>query len=201
MNGAAPLPQELLRRKRDGEALAAAELAVIATGLADGSLSDAQAAAFAMAVYFRGMTPDERTALTLAMRDSGGVLDWRGESLPGPVLDKHSTGGVGDLVSLPLGPMLAACGAFVPMISGRGLGHTGGTLDKLGAIPGYDVQPGEATLRWKSFSKASSRTRRRCGASCARPASRSSPPASGWRRRPGASTPSATSPPPWTACR
>lgn len=147
MNGAAPLPQELLRRKRDGEALAAAELAVIATGLADGSLSDAQAAAFAMAVYFRGMTPDERTALTLAMRDSGGVLDWRGESLPGPVLDKHSTGGVGDLVSLPLGPMLAACGAFVPMISGRGLGHTGGTLDKLGAIPGYDVQPDEATLR------------------------------------------------------
>lgn len=141
------LPQELLRRKRDGERLARAELTAIAQGLADGSLSDAQAAAFAMAVFFRGMTREERVEFTLAMRDSGQVLDWRGEGLPGPVLDKHSTGGVGDLVSLPLGAMLAACGAFVPMISGRGLGHTGGTLDKLEAIPGYDVQPPETVLR------------------------------------------------------
>jgi thymidine phosphorylase len=143
----APLPQELLRRKRDGETLAREELSAIARGLADGSLSDAQAAAFAMAVWFRGMTPGERAEFTLAMRDSGEVLDWRSEALPGPVLDKHSTGGVGDLVSLPLGAMLAACGAFVPMISGRGLGHTGGTLDKLEAIPGYDVEPDESRLR------------------------------------------------------
>jgi thymidine phosphorylase len=104
-------------------------------------VSPEQAAAFAMATWFRGMTPAEIAALTFAMRDSGEVLDWGAESLGGPVLDKHSTGGVGDLVSLPLGPMLAACGAFVPMISGRGLGHTGGTLDKLEAIPGYDVAP------------------------------------------------------------
>ncbi|MCU0976620.1 MAG: thymidine phosphorylase [Steroidobacteraceae bacterium] len=141
------LPQELLRRKRDGERLSRAELGAIAQGLADGGLSDAQAAAFAMAVWFRGMTREERVEFTLAMRDSGHVLDWGAEALPGPVLDKHSTGGVGDLVSLPLGAMLAACGAFVPMISGRGLGHTGGTLDKLEAIPGYDVQPPEAVLR------------------------------------------------------
>jgi thymidine phosphorylase len=140
------LPQELLRRKRDGERLTRGELGAITRGLADGGLSDAQAAAFAMAVYFRGMTPEERADFTLAMRDSGEVLDWRAAALPGPVLDKHSTGGVGDLVSLPLGPMLAACGAFVPMISGRGLGHTGGTLDKVEAIPGYDVAPDEVRL-------------------------------------------------------
>jgi thymidine phosphorylase len=116
-------------------------------GLADDGLSDAQAAAFAMAVFFRGMHPDECAEFTWAMRDTGEVFDWSQAGLPGPVLDKHSTGGVGDLVSLPLGPMLAACGAFVPMISGRGLGHTGGTLDKLEAIPGYQVQPDAARLR------------------------------------------------------
>ncbi len=142
-----PPTEELLRRKRDGGRLSRAELESIVAGLADGSLSDAQAAAFAMAVWFSGMTPGERADFTLAMRDSGTVLDWRAESLPGPVLDKHSTGGVGDLVSLPLGPMLAACGVFVPMISGRSLGHTGGTLDKLEAIPGYDAQPDEPRLR------------------------------------------------------
>jgi thymidine phosphorylase len=145
------LPQESIRRKRNGERLDAGELVAFARGLADGSVSEGQAAAFAMAVYFRGMDARECADLTFAMRDSGDVYDWRAAALPGPVLDKHSTGGVGDLVSLPLGPMLAACGAFVPMISGRGLGHTGGTLDKLEAIPGYRVRPGrrpfERTVR------------------------------------------------------
>jgi thymidine phosphorylase len=141
------LPQESIRRKRHGGRLSREELAAIARGLADGSLSDAQAAAFAMAVSFRGMQPDECAEFTWAMRDSGDVFDWRDTGLDGPVLDKHSTGGVGDLVSLPLGPMLAACGAYVPMISGRGLGHTGGTLDKLESIPGYDVQPARQRLR------------------------------------------------------
>jgi thymidine phosphorylase len=141
------LPQETLRRKRDGERLTQEELAAVAAGLADGSLDDAQAAAFAMAVYFRGMQAEECAQFTWAMRDSGDVFDWSAEQLPGPVLDKHSTGGVGDLVSLPLAPMLAACGAFVPMISGRGLGHTGGTLDKLDAIPGYQVRQGVHRLK------------------------------------------------------
>ncbi len=141
------LPQEAIRRKRDGLALDAADLQALARGIADGSLSDAQVAAFAMAVFFRGMTPAEAAALTLAMRDTGEVLDWKRESLPGPVLDKHSTGGIGDLVSLALAPMLAACGAYVPMIAGRGLAHTGGTIDKLEAIPGYRVRPDPAQLR------------------------------------------------------
>ena len=141
------LPQESIRRKRDGGRLSREVLDAIAAGLADGSLGDAQAAAFAMAVFFRGMQPDECAEFTWAMRDSGDVFDWSDAGLTGPVLDKHSTGGVGDLVSLPLGPMLAACGAVVPMISGRGLGHTGGTLDKLESIPGYDVHPGNERLR------------------------------------------------------
>jgi thymidine phosphorylase len=141
------LPQETLRRKRDGKRLTQEELSAVAVGLADGSLDDAQAAAFAMAVFFRGMQAEECAQFTWAMRDSGDVFDWTAEGLPGPVLDKHSTGGVGDLVSLPLGPMLAACGAFVPMISGRGLGHTGGTLDKLDAIPGYQVRQGAHRLK------------------------------------------------------
>jgi thymidine phosphorylase len=108
-------------------------------GLSDGSVAAEQASAFAMAVFFRGMDADERAALTRAMADSGAVLRW--ERLDGPVLDKHSTGGVGDKVSLMLAPMVAACGGFVPMISGRGLGHTGGTLDKLDSIPGYTTNP------------------------------------------------------------
>jgi thymidine phosphorylase len=141
------LPQESIRRKRDGERLTREELAAISAGLADGSLGDAQAAAFAMAVWFRGMGPQECAEFTWAMRDSGEVFDWSDAALPGPVLDKHSTGGVGDLVSLPLAPMLAACGAYVPMVSGRGLGHTGGTLDKLEAIPGYQPCPGPRLLR------------------------------------------------------
>jgi len=103
-----------------------------ANGLADGSVTDSQAGAFAMAAYLNGMSTDERTALTLAMRDSGDVISW---DLPGAVVDKHSTGGIGDCVSLLLAPALAALGAYVPMVSGRGLGHTGGTLDKLEAKP------------------------------------------------------------------
>jgi len=148
---AAFLPQETIRRKRDGLALPPAEIAAFVDGIAAGTIDDSQVAAFAMAVYFTGMTRAECVALTLAMRDSGEVLDWRGPGLrldlPGPLLDKHSTGGVGDLVSLVLGPMVAACGGYVPMISGRGLGHTGGTLDKLQAIPGYDIAPGIDRLR------------------------------------------------------
>lgn len=113
------------------------QLRWFAQGLADNTVSDAQAGAFAMAVCLRGLGGDGRRALTLAMRDSGDVLRW---DLDGPVLDKHSTGGVGDCVSLLLAPALADCGAYVPMISGRGLGHTGGTLDKMEAIPGVTTQ-------------------------------------------------------------
>ncbi|MDY0022459.1 thymidine phosphorylase [Arenimonas caeni] len=134
-------PQAVIRRKREGHALAAGELREFIAGIADGSLCDGQLGAFAMAVCLRGMDHDETVALTLAMRDSGRRLDWRAADLGGPVLDKHSTGGVGDCTSLLVAPMLAACGAFVPMLSGRGLGHTGGTLDKLGAIPGYRSAP------------------------------------------------------------
>ncbi len=141
------LPQEIIRTKRDGGALTAAEIAAFVTGIADGSVSEGQAAAFAMAVYLRGMDLPERIALLRAMTASGSVLDWRPDALPGPVLDKHSTGGVGDKVSLILAPIIAACGGFVPMISGRGLGHTGGTLDKMDAIPGYQGQPDTPLLR------------------------------------------------------
>jgi thymidine phosphorylase len=133
------LPQEIIRAKRDGKALAAADIAAFIAALADGRLSEGQAAAFAMAVWFNGMSRDETVALTLAMRDSGDVMSWPG--LDRPVADKHSTGGVGDNVSLMLAPIVAACGGAVPMISGRGLGHTGGTLDKLESIPGYDILP------------------------------------------------------------
>jgi thymidine phosphorylase len=141
------LPQESIRIKRDGGELAAADLERIVRSIADGSLSDAQVGALAMAIYHRGMSAAECAAFTMAMRDSGEVFDWRAESLPGPVLDKHSTGGVGDLVSLALGPMLAACGAFIPMIVGRGLAHTGGTLDKLESIPGYESRPAPDRVR------------------------------------------------------
>jgi thymidine phosphorylase len=139
------LPQEVIARKRDGEALTAGEIRSLIAGLTDGTVSHAQAAAFAMAVYFRDMTLAERVALTEAMRDSGTVLDWSG--LDGPAVDKHSTGGVGDNVSLMLAPMLAACGVYVPMISGRGLGHTGGTLDKFDSIPGYSTSPDNDLFR------------------------------------------------------
>lgn len=141
------LPQETIRIKRDGGALDASELGRVARSIGDGTLSDAQVGAFAMAVHLRGMTAAECAAFTLAMRDTGEIFDWRGESLPGPVLDKHSTGGIGDLVSLLLGPMLAACGAWVPMIAGHGLAHTGGTLDKLQSIPGYQSRPAPERVR------------------------------------------------------
>jgi thymidine phosphorylase len=131
------LPQEIIRKKRGGLALSDEEISSFINGIARDEVSEGQIAAFAMAVYFQGMNRDEGVALTCAMRDSGRVLDWTSLNLPGPIVDKHSTGGVGDVVSLMLGPMVAACGGFVPMISGRGLGHTGGTLDKLDSIPGY----------------------------------------------------------------
>ena len=138
--------KELIRAKRDGATLSGVQLRRLARGIADGSLSDAQVAALAMAIFFRGLDPAaELPAFTLAMRDSGRVMTWDG--LGKPVLDKHSTGGVGDKVSLILAPLVAACGAGVPMLSGRGLGHTGGTLDKLEAIPGYDTAPDPDRLR------------------------------------------------------
>jgi thymidine phosphorylase len=133
------LTAELIRRKRYGLELSADEISDLVFGIADGTVTDAQVGALAMAIVWRGMSAAERVALTGAMTRSGDVLDWTDAGLSGPVLDKHSTGGVGDKVSLLLAPILAACGAFVPMISGRGLGHTGGTLDKLESIPGYEV--------------------------------------------------------------
>jgi thymidine phosphorylase len=132
-------PQEIIARKRDRKELSAAEIAVFVDGLVDGGIGDAQAGAFAMAVVLNGMDEAETLALTRAMAASGRRLVWA--DLPGPALDKHSTGGVGDKVSLILAPLLAAAGAYVPMVSGRGLGHTGGTLDKLESFSGYDTSP------------------------------------------------------------
>jgi len=131
------LPQEIIRRKRDGKSLADSEISTIVSAITAGSMVDSQIAAFAMAVLFQGMNARECSSFSLAMRDSGNVLNWDRARLNGPVIDKHSSGGVGDCVSLMLAPMLAACNAHVPMISGRGLGHSGGTLDKLSSIPGY----------------------------------------------------------------
>ena len=139
------LPQEIIRKKRDGFELTKDEIRFFATSIADGSVSEGQISALAMAVFFNGMSMDERVALTMAMRDSGDVLEWG--DLNGVVLDKHSTGGVGDVVSLMLGPIVSACGGYVPMISGRGLGHTGGTLDKFDAIVGYNTTPDNALFR------------------------------------------------------
>ena len=141
------LPQEIIRKKRDGFALSDSEIQFFVQGITQNSVTEGQIAALAMAVFFNGMTMPERIALTCAMRDSGSVLNWAELDLPGPVLDKHSTGGVGDVVSLMLGPMVAACGGYVPMISGRGLGHTGGTLDKFDAIPGYQTSPLNAIFK------------------------------------------------------
>ena len=135
----------LIRAKREGHRLDGAQWRELARGMASGDWSEGQIGAFAMAVAWRGLDEAECRDFTFALRDSGQRLDWR--DLPGPVLDKHSTGGVGDGVSLALAPLLAACGAYVPMISGRGLGHTGGTLDKLESLPGYDVHPTPERLR------------------------------------------------------
>ncbi len=139
------LPQETIRKKRDRLKLSSGEIADFIAGVTDGRVSEGQVAALAMAVFLNGMDRDEAVALTLAMRDSGDVLDW--SDLGSAVVDKHSTGGVGDNVSLMLAPAVAACGAFVPMISGRGLGHTGGTLDKFDSIPGYTTAPDNALFR------------------------------------------------------
>jgi len=141
------LAQELIRLKRDGGVLSAEQLQDFVAGLVDHRWSEGQAAAMAMAIFLRGLSPDETVALTRAMTHSGEVLAWPAADWHGPVLDKHSTGGVGDKVSLMLAPILAACGAIVPMISGRGLGHTGGTLDKFDSIPGYQTAPNLDTLR------------------------------------------------------
>lgn len=141
------LPQEIIRKKRDGLSLSEAEIAFVVKGLKDETISEGQIAAFAMAVFFNGMSMEERIALTREMTRSGDVLEWASLGLDGPVLDKHSTGGVGDKVSLMLAPIVAACGGFVPMISGRGLGHTGGTLDKLDSIPGYTTSPDNELFR------------------------------------------------------
>lgn len=135
------LPQEIIKLKRNGGQLPEAAIQQFVAGITDNSFSEGQTAALAMAIYLNGMATEETVALTRAMRDSGAVLNWAGQ-LNGPVVDKHSTGGVGDKVSLMLAPMIAACGGYVPMIAGRGLGHTGGTVDKLETIPGYScTQP------------------------------------------------------------
>ena len=139
-------PAEIIRIKRDGGCLNRAQIDTFTSGLVSGAWSDSQAAALAMAVLLRGMDTAETVALTAAMTQSGDVLQWADAGLQGPVVDKHSTGGVGDKVSLMLAPILAACGAVVPMVSGRGLGHTGGTLDKLEALPGYTTAPDHGLL-------------------------------------------------------
>ncbi len=145
------LPQQIISSKRDGATLAPAQIKHFVNGLVSGAWSEGQVAALAMAILLKGMDRAETVALTAAMTHSGQVLNWRAQGFDGPVLDKHSTGGVGDKVSLILAPLVAACGAdvgvIVPMISGRGLGHTGGTLDKLEALPGYNVNPSPEQLR------------------------------------------------------
>ncbi|MFS8048251.1 thymidine phosphorylase [Rhizobium sp. BR 314] len=139
------IPQEIIRLKRNGAELSVADIDGFVSALARGELAESQIGAFAMAIWFRGMTRDETVALTLAMARSGDTLSWEG--IGRPIADKHSTGGVGDNVSLMLAPIAAACGLAVPMISGRGLGHTGGTLDKLESIPGYGITPDAARFR------------------------------------------------------
>ena len=141
------LAQEIIRKKRNGQALTKEEIHFFVDGITNNTVSEGQIAALGMAVYFNDMNMDERVAITTAMRDSGTVLNWDSLGLNGPVIDKHSTGGVGDVISLMLGPMAAACGGYVPMISGRGLGHTGGTLDKFDAIPGYQTEPDSELFR------------------------------------------------------
>lgn len=141
------LPQEIIRKKRDGQPLNEDEIRFFINGVRDNTVSEGQIAALAMTIYFHDMSLPERVALTMAMRDSGTVLNWQSLNLNGPIVDKHSTGGVGDVTSLMLGPMVAACGGYVPMISGRGLGHTGGTLDKLEAIPGFNIFPDDEGFR------------------------------------------------------
>ncbi len=135
------LPQEIIRKKRDGNKLSTEDINAFIGGIPDNKITEGQIAAFCMATFFNKMDMSERIALTKAMANSGTTLNWDADNLGGAVLDKHSTGGIGDKVSLILAPIIAACGGFVPMISGRGLGHTGGTLDKMDSIQGYVSQP------------------------------------------------------------
>lgn len=138
---------DVIRKKRDRESISADEIRFFVDGLADGSIPAEQVSAFAMAVFLNSMTAEEAGQLTMAMAASGTVLEWDAEALGGPVVDKHSTGGIGDKVSFLLAPVAAACGCYVPMISGRGLGHTGGTTDKAEAIPGYNATPDYTLFR------------------------------------------------------
>jgi len=137
----------VIRKKRDGGELSDDEIQFFVDGLADESLPAEQVSSLAMAIFLNSMSFEEAGKLTLAMAASGTVLDWSQEGLDGPVVDKHSTGGVGDKVSFLLAPIAAACGCYVPMISGRGLGHTGGTTDKAECIPGYNATPDFDTFR------------------------------------------------------
>ena len=141
------IPQEIIRKKRDKHSLSEKEINLFVRGLTDKSFSDTQIAAMSMAIFSNGMTPEETVWLTRAMTNSGDTLNWNNIVDSNLVCDKHSTGGVGDKVSLVLAPILAACGLYVPMISGRGLGHTGGTLDKFDSIPGYNTVPDIDTFR------------------------------------------------------
>jgi thymidine phosphorylase len=138
---------DIIRKKRDGGELSGEEISFFVSGLADGSIPAEQVSALAMAIFLNSMTAEEAGLLTMGMAASGTMLDWQNEDLNGPVVDKHSTGGVGDKVSFLLAPIAAACGCFVPMISGRGLGHTGGTTDKVESIPGYNATPDFSLFR------------------------------------------------------
>jgi len=135
------IPQEIIRKKRDKFSLSEDEVKLFVNGLTDNSFSDAQIAAMSMAIFQNGMTAEETVWMTHAMKNSGDTLEWQDIVDSDLVCDKHSTGGVGDKTSLLLAPILAACDLFIPMISGRGLGHTGGTLDKFDSIPGYNTKP------------------------------------------------------------
>ena len=139
------LPQEIIRRKRDGLVLSQDEIQSFVDGLSSGAFTDAQVGAMAMSIYQQGMSVEETVCLTNAMKNSGDVLSW--PELDGPIVDKHSTGGVGDKVSFMLSAIVAACGGYVPMISGPGLGHTGGTTDKLESIAGFNVRPSLSEFR------------------------------------------------------
>jgi thymidine phosphorylase len=138
---------DVIRNKRDGGELSEAEIRLFVDGLADGSLPAEQVSALAMAIFLNSMSFEEAGLLTRKMAESGLMIDWRDQSLDGPVVDKHSTGGIGDKVSFLLAPIAAACGCYVPMISGRGLGHSGGTLDKIASVPGYDPLPDAARFK------------------------------------------------------
>ena len=141
------IPQEIIRKKRDKKNLSTKEISLFVNGLTDGSFSDPQIAAMSMAIFSNGMSREETVDLTEAMTTSGDTINWTDIVDDDLVCDKHSTGGVGDKTSIILAPILAACGLFVPMISGRGLGHTGGTLDKFDSIKGYNTQPDLDTFK------------------------------------------------------